>query len=242
MKLKYKKPDANYIKTLVIDYLLKETNFSLIVSEMPFFKGARRADLFAINGNSIYGFEIKSKYDSLLNLNSQINDYLKVCNKVYVVVADKFKNDNVINNLSKKIGIIFFSEKIFNSKNHKKIMTCSCDNVFSDSENNNFLIVKRKAKLMKILDKKALVDFLWKRDLEDIYKSYSLLSYGELRDKILKEFTLKKINNIVLSVLIKRYENSYKIFLQERGAFTCIEDLYTITGIKNSLEIVFSNK
>lgn len=98
--------DASYYKTLIIDEFFNDLNIDLLVTEIPYLYGNRKADLVVIHDNKSIAYEIKSELDNLTKLNEQIRDYQEVFNEVYVVIADKFKISQEIKNLPKNIGLI----------------------------------------------------------------------------------------------------------------------------------------
>ncbi|MBE6412115.1 MAG: sce7726 family protein [Opitutales bacterium] len=200
--------DANYIKTTLIDFLLKEGGYDLIANEVPFLQENRWADLIAIKEKTLIGFEVKSKLDSLKTLSEQIQDYSIVFNKVYLVLAEKFIDSSEVKNLPKSIGIIKFIEK------EKKVE----------------LLRKPKSKIR--LNKEALLSFLWRKDLEILLRKKQ--TREELDKLAIRKLSLKKIQNYVLKSLISRYGKSYQQFLRDcQNNYTTIEDIKTITKLRN---------
>lgn len=70
------------VKYFLIQSLLELTN-DIVAFEMTV--GGSRVDICRINGGS-YAYEIKTEYDSFERLATQMNDYIKAFEKVYVVV------------------------------------------------------------------------------------------------------------------------------------------------------------
>ncbi|MBO4643109.1 MAG: sce7726 family protein [Alphaproteobacteria bacterium] len=205
--LRGKVGNADKIKANLIDFLLEHNDFKLIINEVPFLSANRWADIVAIHDNTIVGFEIKSDQDNLKTLSSQLSDYIKVFNEVYLVLAEKFINNFELNNISKSIGLIIIK--------------------------GDFSIeIKRKAKSKNRLDKKSLMTLLWRKDLEQLCPLKKNAELSDLRDFVLKTVSLKKIQEKVISALDNRYGNAYRLFLKDRGNYTTIEDLRTITKIK----------
>ena len=159
------KNDASFVKTSLIDFWLKNYTADLIANEVPFFKGNRRADLIMISNNNLLGFEIKSELDSLKNLKSQILDYKKIFDFVYVVIDKKFK-------FSKELEMLLNSKKL---------------------------------------------------DLDQLQKNAQNI------------LTVDKIKAQILTSLNNRYGAKYKYFLLDRGNYTTIEDLRTITRINSQM-------
>ena len=204
--------DANYYKTLVIDIFYNDLNIDLLVTEIPYLYGNRKADLVVIDDNKSIAFEIKSELDSLTKLNEQIKDYQEVFNEVYVVIADKFKDSKEIENLSKNIGIIV--------------------------EKDGMLKIRRIAKHRTMLKKDKTVYFLHKNDMLKYLNINKYLSIDGVRKKFLNRFNNKEVYNIVLSVLTKRYNDKFKLFCLDRGEYTHKEDLKMLTGLKQGLTLL----
>ena len=206
--------NANNIKTILIDYLLKNYDIELIAAEVPYLFGYRRADLVAMINDNMVAFEIKSELDSLAKLEAQIKDYLDVFNKVYVVLAKKFKNCAVISRLSKKVGIIYISK-------------------------NGDITIHRKAKEQKLLDPQKLVYFFKKEEMNKINNIDTKLSLRKTRDIFLKINSTKKIIEYSKDSLKSKYLKSFDTFIAEKGEYTIAEDLSVITGIEKNNRILY---
>ena len=74
-----------------------------------------------ISNNNLLGFEIKSELDSLKNLKSQILDYKKIFDFVYVVIDKKFKFSKELAELPSQIGILVYDKEIMIKREAKKI-------------------------------------------------------------------------------------------------------------------------
>ena len=203
--------DANFYKALIIDELYDKFSIDIIATEVPYLYGNRKADLvFISNGNSI-AFEIKSELDNLSKPKEQIEDYVTVFNKVYVVIAEKFKNSKEIKDLPKNIGIII--------------------------EKNATLKLKRTAKIKKILPKDKTVYFLYKNDMIAYLKTNNYISINTARELFTKKYSDKQVYDIVLQSLLRRYNAKYKLFCNDRGNYTHKEDLRYLTGLRQDLNL-----
>jgi hypothetical protein len=202
---------ANLIKAELIDFLLKE-QYDLIANEVPFLKTSRWADLIAIQKGQTIGFEIKSEKDNLQGLSEQLSDYLKVFNAVYLVITKKFFDSAVLNRIPGNVGIIHISENIEP-------------------------IRKRKAVFKTLLDKSALTTMLWRKDLEKLAPSKKNEDIDILRNYVIENCSTKSVQMQITEALKSRYGNSYKLFLNDRGNYTTVEDLHIITRIKKSLAL-----
>lgn len=117
------------VKYYLIKKLLGLTN-DIVAFEMGI--GDSRIDVCRINGGS-YAYEIKTEYDSFERLSSQMNDYMKAFEKVYVVVP-KSRIAEVESLIPNGCGIISYRHAADNSlvfsyfkhseKNQCDINTC----------------------------------------------------------------------------------------------------------------------
>ncbi len=196
--------NATYLKTILIDYWIEKYKPELIINEFPFLKGDRRADLVFIQNNNLVGLEIKSELDSLKNLNIQIDNYIKVFDFVYILIDKKFLKSKEIKLLNKNVGIIIY---------------------------NNNLIIKRHAKNIKKFKKEDLISLLWRKDLDKLSnKKYIYLE--DLKKEICRNYKIQEIKQQTTIALKERYGITFNSFLRDRGNFTTIDDLQTITRIK----------
>ena len=196
--------NATYLKTILIDYWIEKYKPELIINEFPFLKGDRRADLVFIQNNNLVGLEIKSELDSLKNLNIQIDNYIKVFDFVYILIDKKFLKSKEIKLLNKNVGIIIY---------------------------NNNLIIKRHAKNIKKFHKEDLISLLWRKDLDKLSnKKYIYLE--DLKKEICRNYKIQEIKQQTTIALKERYGITFNSFLRDRGNFTTIDDLQTITRIK----------
>ena len=166
------KNDASFVKTSLIDFWLKNYTADLIANEVPFFKGNRRADLIMISNNNLLGFEIKSELDSLKNLKSQILDYKKIFDFVYVVIDKKFKFSKELAELPSQIGILVYDKEI---------------------------MIKREAKKIKKFKKNDLILLLWRKDLEMLLNSKKL-DLDQLQKNAQNILTVDKIKAQILNL------------------------------------------
>lgn len=99
-----------YKNTILNKILLKlhNINTTIALNEVPI--GKSKADFVVINGYATL-YEIKSEVDNLNRLNSQLNNYYKAFNKVYVVSYEKNKEKIIKNIKNNKVGIIILGDK-----------------------------------------------------------------------------------------------------------------------------------
>jgi uncharacterized protein YuzE len=210
-KRKRKTELADRIKAELLDFLLADSNakYELLVNEAPFLQTNRWADLIAIRNGKTIGFEIKSERDNLCTLTKQISDYVKVFNMVYLVLAEKFIDYPELANIPKNIGIIIVK------KDHN-------------------IVKKRNAIPKALLNKSELLTMLWRKDLEELAPTTKNADIEVLRNHIIKNYSTKAIQTQIIKSLKSRYADSYRLFLKDRGSYTTIEDILTITKIKKN--------
>ncbi len=100
---------------------------SILINELRI--GKSKADLVIINGSST-AYEIKSDVDNLDKLDKQLQDYLKVFDFTYVVIAEENAN-KLISVLPAKVGLITLTPK--NTFNTLIKSTSNKDNVNPDT-------------------------------------------------------------------------------------------------------------
>lgn len=197
------------IKSRLIDYLLSKLHKRKIVlcSELPFADRNRRADLVTLLHDRIIAFEIKSQKDSLEKLQSQLEDYQKSFDFVYLVLAPKhIKSARKIAN--RKVGILSITDSGIQEL--------------------------RQAVVQKRLDKALLLSLLTKQQLSSFtiinnFKNTALHSKHEIIDNIKKKLPLSIIRSFVIKSLTSKYQARYQHFMNERGEVTHPEDLYLLT-------------
>lgn len=98
----------HYICERVVKYhficMLKDLSENIVAFEMAV--GDSRVDICRINGYS-YAYEIKTEYDNFERIESQMSDYIKAFEKVYVIVP-KAKVNTVIDHIPDSCGIISY--------------------------------------------------------------------------------------------------------------------------------------
>jgi hypothetical protein len=107
--MKNKLKEAERIKISLLKYIYKSTKGRYIaVPEVSLPNSV--IDILVTNGD-IHIYEIKSKADSLVRLEKQINDYKKFAHKVTVVADEKFISKLDILDFMNGVGVISVSNK-----------------------------------------------------------------------------------------------------------------------------------
>ncbi len=95
----------------VIDHFLDDGRFSVksIATEIQFLDYRRRADIVLVTASQIIAIEIKSKTDRADRLISQIPDYLRVFDRVYVAIEEELPKA-ILDKIPHYVGILKFDE------------------------------------------------------------------------------------------------------------------------------------
>jgi hypothetical protein len=83
-------------------------NHQLVLPEFIYADGKRRADIMAFD-KDFYAFEIKSDADSLVRLQGQLTDYLKIFDYVFCVTTEKYLRA-VIATIPARVGVYKFDK------------------------------------------------------------------------------------------------------------------------------------
>lgn len=99
-----------YKNTILQEKLLEQYGFATTTLLSEFKIGKSIADIVLLNGE-VKAFEIKTDLDSLKRLDSQLADYQKFADKVYIVTNQKFINQLLHLYSESNYGIIEFNGK-----------------------------------------------------------------------------------------------------------------------------------
>lgn len=98
-----------YKNTIAKKILIGRHSINTSTMFTEFRVGTNKADCVIV-GDIATCYEIKTDYDNLSRLESQVNSYLKIFDKVNVVISEKHLN-SVLNIIPKEVGIILLSKK-----------------------------------------------------------------------------------------------------------------------------------
>ncbi|QIR07283.1 sce7726 family protein [Salinivibrio costicola] len=179
------------IKSLVLNYLFEKQMVSfgdLVINEFTYGNFSRRVDLAFIKNNEIYGIEIKSEFDTLNRLDGQVKEYLKVFDKVIVVVATKHLN-HALEILPESVALWEF--------------------------NGERLKVVRRGKKIKIRDKSVFIDLMRVTDLIKVSNFFGLKHETKSRhelSKVVLNLPTNKLREAALTALFRRYSDGVSLF------------------------------
>ncbi|OCH53649.1 sce7726 family protein [Vibrio sp. ZF57] len=179
------------IKSFTLNYLLDKQMVSsedLVINEFTYGSFSRRIDLAFIKNNEIYGIEIKSEFDSLNRLDGQVKEYLKVFDKVIVVVATKHL-EHALTHLPESVALWEFNEK--------------------------GLKVVRRGKKVKIREKSTFIDIMRVTDLIKVSNGFGLNYETKNRhelSKVVSNLPITKLREAAFKALFRRYSGAVTLF------------------------------
>lgn len=179
------------IKSLVLSYLLEKKIFkdqSLIINEFTYGSFSRRVDLALIQNNDFYGIEIKSEFDSLMRLEGQVSEYLKVFDKVIVVVASKHL-EHAKNILPENVALWVISSA--------------------------GIKVVRRGKKSKIKEKSTFINLMRVVDLIKLSKLFTTNLETRSRNELVKlvsKLPVSKLRETAFQALFRRYGDGSRLF------------------------------
>lgn len=177
------------IKANFINNVLSKTKNHVTIFELN--SGKSRLDLCKVNGKSI-AYEIKTDLDNLNRLKKQLNDYLVVFEKVYIICSQK-RSETIEKYIPDDCGI--YSYRITQKGKY----------IFKEL---------KRAKMSKNIDNKTQLNLLTKKELEYIanIKSYNR---NILIEHILKNKKSSEINLLFKACIKSKYRNQWE-FLQSK--------------------------
>ncbi|AKF46323.1 sce7726 family protein [Pseudomonas fragariae (ex Marin et al. 2024)] len=213
------------IKALLIDWLFDKgmINDAVIINEMVVANWSRRADIAVANGR-LYGFEIKSHFDTLKRLPGQVESFQAHFDKVVVVAATKFIA-SIQRDYPSEIGIL----EVYEVSGRAKIRQV------------------RPGRICEVKDVSKLTSLITKSELEKFLKQSGIpVRAGMLRSELVSACgtrVSKPLRSYVLDCIKQRYNGSFRNFLSERRACTteaCLELLSKSATIRVNLERQFA--
>ena len=179
-------------KNELIGYLIKHYKKTNTVTYNELKVGGSIVDMAVFNGESI-AFEIKTEYDTPRRLEKQLDDYLRLFDKCYVVVPEE-KGPDYIQCVDERIGVMSLS------KSQKGIT----------------IRTNREAKVNETIDSDLLISCLRTKEYECVVKDY----YGNLPEVSSYEMyekckeMMRTIPNSVLKSMFREMMKQRKASLQ----------------------------
>ncbi|MDR2125295.1 MAG: sce7726 family protein [Prevotellaceae bacterium] len=190
---------AEYIKSQTIDFLMNDIPDNLYIGNEVMYGTKRKLiDLLILDNNKLIGIEIKADNDDLRRLQEQVNESKKIFD--YIIVCTTFAHlEKTKQILPDDIGIFSVNEQGI-----KKI---------------------RKPKRQKSLDKTELLFSINSNFLrKNLSSTTHNINSDEVRQHYIKE-SISKIHNLFFDYMQQKVQSKFKLFLQNRGEVTHIDDI-----------------
>lgn len=172
------------MRFLLLKQILQKECPDLAAIEVSLMQGKRKADLLIAKNNELIAYEIKSCKDNLTKLNGQISDYLKIFDRVYIVLDTKFEKNIV--DIPNQVGII-----LFNAQNLK------------------FKICRKSQKNNPIMYYQTL--FINNKRLK-AHKQNGIIDIFDLRHFLVKHLKKKDLKQLVFECLKEKYSYGFELF------------------------------
>ena len=207
---KYGLNSANFIKCLFIDFLLSIEKNIIIGNEVMYGTKRKVVDLINIQCGKITAIEIKSNSDNLNRIQEQVEEYKKIFNFVIIVTTSKFK-DKILNNTTNDVGVYIIN-------------------------NDLSISIIRKPTTQKKRDK---LEMLYSINAKFLMKIENISRKLYDSDRIRLLYAKKRISliqEILISYWKLKYQDKFKLFLDERGELSNIEDLSILSSSSFQIE------
>ena len=202
------------IKAAVIQKLIdsKMLDDAVLINEMVISDWSRRADIAVANGR-LYGYEIKSDYDSLKRLDGQVSTYTRHFDKTTVIATGKHLPD-VIKRLPQHVEIWEVKEQ----------------------PNRIDIRIARRGRTADISDINALYSFLTKAEIYRFLRLQGIkLDNGWGRKQLISsgsQVTVRRLKEFVLICLKRRYALTFEAFMAARTSTTMPSDIQLLSKAK----------
>lgn len=182
-------PNEACIKSAFINQMLIKGKSHVTIFELPV--GNSRADLCKINGSSV-AYEIKTDLDDLTRLDKQLNDYLQIFEKIFIICSEK-----KLPAVEKCVGSMF--------------------GIYTYSITNKGLFkfkLYRDAVLSEFINAEKQLGIVRKQELLKNFSYRGSPPRNDIITEILNHYTQPQINRIFKQILKSRYHEQWQ-FLQK---------------------------
>lgn len=192
---------ADSLKCNIIDFFVAQNPSVLIGNEIMYGSNKKVVDLLAIENRRIIAIEIKSAHDSTYRLQEQIEEYMKVFDKVYI-----FSSCNKI-------------DKILN-------MTPSCIGVYEITD--KYIRPIRRGTILKQQSKSEMLSSMNLKFLRSKFNIQYNLDSDQVRE-LLKKRGIQTIHQALLEYYTQRIKAAFNSYMNDRGKHSIVDDLTTLS-------------
>lgn len=193
---------AEYIKTVVIDWLLSHHPSVTIGNEVMYGSKRKVVDLLAIIDHKAIAIEIKSASDNLIRLPDQIAEYRKAFDMVIIITTPSHLS-GIKQLISKGIGLYVINKSI------KRISA---------------------PRINHKLDKLEMLYSVSSGFLKKKYPQYKYMNSDEIRIQLSKR-NMTVVHQLFISFFQQKLSERFNFFMKERGKFTLVDDIPTLSSL-----------
>lgn len=190
--------NENFIKSLLIDFILSENPTTTIGNEVQFGVGGKFSDILCLFNKKIIAYEIKAYGDDFRNLKTQLNAYKRVFDYVFLIITEKHV-EVAKNMLPTNVGLI-----LVNSSAEIKIQRAP-----------NLIKSNRKEDILFSMNKDFLVKY---------FNRSKYMRVDEIRFCLMNK-SLRDLKGAHYKFLYKKLYPKNIIFHSETGLHTHFEDV-----------------
>lgn len=185
---------------------------AVLINEMVFGSGNRRADLVLVNGH-IQAFEIKSDLDTLRRLSGQLSDYASKFDKITLVVSSRYVDQALESD--DRVGVweaLLVKDKVL-------------------------IRIRRAGRIQTVSDHNTVCDFMLKSELVNLLRSQNILADYKLasRDQLVElctQIPIGYIRKVAISCVKARYNELSSSFLSQCSNVVALDDLEKLSRSK----------
>lgn len=193
-----KKETAEQLKCRIIDYLLQKYPDMIIGNEIMFGSSRNAVDLLAITGNQLIAIEIKSPNDNLKRLSNQIEEYLKVYDKIIIFCSQDKIDETQRLIKDKPIGLYSISE--------------------------DTIKVLIKPKINNSTNKEEMLASIPVYFLKKTFKLNRKSNSDETRHQLFRK-SKQIIHSSLLNFYREKLSKSFILYMKDKGEVSCIDDI-----------------
>lgn len=193
-----RKKTAEQLKCRIIDYLLQKHPDMIIGNEIMFGSSRNAVDLLAITGSHLIAIEIKSQNDNLKRLSHQLEEYLKVYDKIIIFCSQDKIDETQRLIKDKPIGLCCISE--------------------------DTIKVLIKPKTNNTTNKEEMLASMPVYFLKKTFKLNRKLDSDQTRHQ-LSQKSKRIIHNSLLNFYREKISTSFRLYMKDKGEVSCIDDI-----------------
>lgn len=204
-----KNKNATYIKAKLIDFILEKKSKSVIGSEIMYGHKKRVVDILELSKGKTIAYEIKAFKDDFRKLGTQILEYQKVFDYIYIVITSNHLSKISLHLKDNSIGVLLLDD------------------------NDNISCIKR-ATCQKSNSKDDILSTINAIFLKKYFSIKSSIDASTTRT-ILSKKSLAVMKETLYIYLHQTISPRFNLFLREKGDETLIVDIEVLSFYRKKL-------